>query len=125
MERDARGYFTEEFRRWAVAAIEAGEMNSSELSSQYGIRGHSTILKWCRRYGGGRYPIMGHGTRDAAELSKEQKQVQILRNQVKSLERELKDSRLRQATLETLIDIAEQQYSIPIKKNSGGKLSNR
>jgi hypothetical protein len=46
-------------------------------------------------------------------------------NQIKVLERELKEARFKQAALETLIDIAERHYSIVIKKNSGGKPSSK
>jgi len=45
----------------------------------------------------------------------------LLRNQVMVLEKELKEARWKQATLETLIDVAERHYSIVIKKNFGRK----
>ena len=121
--RDKRGRFTEEFRRWAVSEVESGTQSSVALSREYGIRGHSTLLKWCRRYGGNEYPIMKKTTKDVARSVKDDRAL-LLQNQVKMLERELKEARLKQATLETLIDIAERHYSISIKKNIGGKQSN-
>jgi transposase-like protein len=123
--RNGRGYFSEEFRRWAVSTIEAGELSGIELCDRYGIRGHSTLLKWCRRYGGKQYPVMKTRLISASEITKEERQVLILRNQVKALESELKESRMKQATLETLIDIAERHHSISIKKNTGGKRSSK
>ena len=92
-ERNARGYFTEEFRKWAVSAIEAGELSSIELHSRYGIRGHSTLLKWCRQYGGNQYPIMRTVQKSDSGITKEERQILLLRNQVKALESELKESR--------------------------------
>ncbi len=115
--RTKRGGFTEAFKRSAVLEFEAGKKDIRELSHIYGIKGHSTILKWCRRYGGNRYPIMRKSP------IKKDEQTLLLLNQVKLLERELKEARLKQATLETLIDIAERHYSIDIKKNTGGKPS--
>ena len=123
MERVGRG-FTEEFRRSIVLKVESGEQSVTELKRQYGILGHSTILKWCRRYGGKQYPVMPRKKVDVS-LSHQEKQLQELRNQVKVLERDLKESRLKQATLETLIDIAEKEYSVNIKKNYGGKRSKK
>ncbi len=122
-ERDSRGYFTEEFRRSIVAEIESGVLSCAEVSKRYSIRGHSTILKWCRQYGGNQYPIMSRPQKTGVVLKTDQ--VLLLQNQVKVLERELREARLKQATLETLIDIAERHHSINIKKNSGGKQSIR
>ena len=113
MERDEEGHFPEEFRRWAVSAMERGEISATELSVQYGIRGHSTVLKWCRRYGGNTYPIMRKMRDLSSNLSEGERKLQELQNQVKIMERELKDSRLRQATLETLIEVAE-QHCFPV-----------
>jgi hypothetical protein len=62
--------------------------------------------------------------RDTA-ISKEAFELELLRKQVSVLTRDLKDARLKQATLETLIDIAERHYSISIKKNTGGRPSNK
>jgi transposase-like protein len=120
-ERDERGFFTEEFRRWAVSVVESGEQDVVSFSYSHGIRGHSTIMKWCRRYGGKEYPVMAKKQKNGVEHIQDNRQLQLLRNQVKVLESELKEARLKQATLETLIDIAEQHYPIRLKKNTGGK----
>ena len=120
--RDAEGHFTEEFKRWAVTELETGRSASTELSKRYGIGGHSTILKWCRRYGGNQYPFMKKAKPTGVQIGKND-QVLLLQNQVKVLERDLREARLKQATVETLIDIAERHHSICIKKNTGGKQS--
>lgn len=123
--RTARGDFTEEFRRWAVSAMESGEISAAELSKRYEIRGHSTLLKWCRRYGGNSYPVMKTRHKSDSAISAEERKILLLKNQVKALESELKESRFKQVTLETLISIAERHYSITIKKNTGGKRSGK
>ena len=43
--------FTEAFKRHMVREVESGRISQSEASRRYGILGHSTILKWCRKYG--------------------------------------------------------------------------
>lgn len=111
--------FPEPFRRRVVKGIESGKMTEVEVKKRYHIDGHSTILKWCRRYGRHRYPVTY--TRSIPMTTDEQKKARILRNKVRLLEHELNESRLRQATLEALIEIAEETHSIAIKKNSGGK----
>lgn len=123
--RTAQGFFTENFKRSVVLEIESGERNIIEVNRTYEIRGHSTVMKWCRRYGGKHYPIMVQKQRKDTDITHDNEQIQLLRNQVRVLERDLQEARLKQATLETLIDIAEQHYSISIKKNTGGKQSNK
>ncbi len=120
MERDKRGYFPEEFRRWAVTKVESGELSVEEINRDYGIQGHSTVVKWCRRYGTKQYPV-GPQRASAERASPEERKIHVLRSQVKVLERELKEARLKQATLESLVEVAEQRYGIVVKKNYGGR----
>jgi transposase len=110
---------TPKFRKRIVEKIESGQLTAHEAQKRYHILGHSTILKWCRRYGQHRYPVSF--TRPPSMPSTEQKKNRLLQHKVRLLEQELKEARLKQATLETLIEIAEEQHSIVIKKNSGGK----
>ena len=121
-KRDYRGNFTEVFRRFFVLEVESGKKTLHDLNVGYGIQGHSTILKWCRKYGDNQYPMKVHMTKEGSPSLKENEAL-LLRNQVKVLERELRESQLKQATLETLFDIAERHYSIRIKKTLVG--SNR
>jgi transposase len=111
--------FPETLRRRVVEAIESGKTTAVEVKRRYHIHGHSTILKWCRRYGRDKYPVTY--TRSTLMITGEQKNTRILQNKIRLLERELNESRLKQATLETLIEIAEETHSITIKKNFGGK----
>ena len=120
--RSIKRGFTEEFRRFVVTEIETGSRSSAGIGREYGILGHSTILKWCRRYGGNQHTIMSKPGRVGIPAEKDDR-VLLLQNQVKVLERELRESRFKQATLETLIDIAETHFSINIKKKCGGKRS--
>jgi transposase len=123
-ERNSRGRFSEEFKRSMVSAIEFGVYSCAEVEKRYEIRGHSTISKWCRRYGGNQTTIMSNQRKEEHPSLKDD-QVLLLQNQVKVLEWELREARLKQATLETLIDIAERNLSVDIKKNFGGKQSAR
>lgn len=117
--RTEHGYFKEEFKRMVVSELESGQRTVQEVTSTYGILGHSTLLKWCRQYGEKSYSSMRKNG-DTAPIKGDNEKV-LLRNQIKVLEQELKESRWKQATLETLIDIAERHHSIVIKKNSGPK----
>lgn len=111
--------FPDELKRTIVFDFESGKRDVDELNAIYQIKGHSTISRWCKLYGGSRDQKMNNNK--PKKPSAESEQTLLLLSQVHMLEKELKESRLKQATLETLIDIAEQHYSIVIKKNFGGK----
>jgi transposase-like protein len=111
-------YFSEALKRQVVAEVEAGVMSAGVARRKYGIRGHSTILKWRRQYG------------DAAAGSSAQQaqpggsdEVAMLRNEVKLLKQELDCARMRSVAMETLVELAEKTYKIPIRKNSGARQS--
>ena len=51
MKKGKLAGFTEAFKRHVVREVERGKISQSEAMSRYGILGHSTVLKWCRKYG--------------------------------------------------------------------------
>ena len=119
-ERNFQGY-TEAFKRHVVQEVERGRVTQCQASRKYGILGHSTILKWCRKYG-----IMSHihSVKVKRGVMTEQDRVlHLLRNENKALKHELEESRFKNVVLETLVDVAEQELHVPIRKKYGAKRS--
>ncbi len=54
-------------------------------------------------------------------LSSEAQQVELLRKQIMALQGSLKDEQLKSEAMSTMIDIAEKEYKIEIRKKSGVK----
>ena len=52
---------------------------------------------------------------------KEKQKLQALQKRLKELERQLEDAQMKNIALETMIDVAEEQLRIPIRKKSGPK----
>ena len=121
MKEDRSARFTEAFKRHMVREVESGRISQSEASRRYGIMGHSTILKWCRKYG--RLPSH-RGTRKGS-MRMEEKEIELLRlrNENKALKQELEEARFKAVVLETLVDVAERELGIPIRKKCGAKRS--
>ena len=91
--------YSENFKRTVVKEFERGSLNKKDLGRKYGIQGHATILKWCRKYGKLYYApersIIGRPMKDP------QKQ------RIKELEQELENERLKVIAFKKLIEIAE------------------
>ena len=119
MERSNGLIFTEAFKRHVVQEVERGKITKSDAGRKYGILGHSTILKWCRRYGITR-PKSG-------DNSMPDKDFELMRqaNEIKALKEELEDARFRNMVLETLVDVAEKELHIQIRKKYGAKRSGK
>ena len=43
--------FSESFKKQVVKEYDQGLLNKDQLQVKYGLRGNSTVLKWCRKYG--------------------------------------------------------------------------
>ena len=113
--------FTEAFKLHVVGEVESGRISQSEASRRYGILGHSTILKWIHKYG----RFSSHLNTKIGLKSMDEKEIELLRlqNENKALRQELEDARFKNVVLETLVDVAERELGIPIRKKYGAKRS--
>ena len=115
--------YTEAFKMHVVREVEEGKITQVEASRRYGILGHSTILKWCRKYGRLKFTRSS----GAKRMVMEEKDIEVLRlrNEVRELKQELEAARIKNVVLETLVDVAERELHIPIRKKYGAKRSGR
>ena len=115
--------FTEAFKLHVVEEVESGRITQSDAGRKYGILGHSTILKWCRKYG--RHTSQRSTRNTGMRMDKKENELLLLQNEIKALKQELEDARLKNVVLETLVDVAERELAIPIRKKYGAKRSVR
>ena len=106
--------YSESFKIKVVKEVEGGVMTKEQARRRYGIRGKSAVLNWCRKYGRYEHLGMKERTRDESEELEEK-----LRADKAALEAELKASKLKVASLEALIEVADQMYSTDLKKKLG------
>ena len=48
--RDKKGNYIESFKKDVVRRVDLGKITKAEAGRKYGILGHSTILRWQRKY---------------------------------------------------------------------------
>ena len=56
-------------------------------------------------------------------MEEHERELLRLQNEVKALKQELEDARFKNVVLETLVDIAERELHVPIRKKYGAKQS--
>jgi translation initiation factor 2B subunit (eIF-2B alpha/beta/delta family) len=105
-------------KRWLVRELETGRMTIGEAKErlmEFYKDPSSLLHTWRKKYASDivlTLPIM---------TEKEKQKVEALREQLKKAEKQLEDAQMKNIALETMIDIAEEQLKISIRKKSGPK----
>lgn len=109
------------FRRWLVREIVAKRLTIKDALDRFDFghkndRSTRTILgEWIAKYSPSipvTLPVMSE---------KEKQKLEALQKQVKELEKQLENAQMKNVALETMIDVAEEQLKIKIRKKSGPK----
>ena len=100
--------------------IETGESSTVEVCLKYGIQSRSTISTWLRKYGTFDWE---NQTSSTMSKSPEQRileleaQVKLLEKQKAQLERQNYIADSKAIIFDMMIDIAEKEYKIDVRKN--------
>ena len=116
-------YYTETFKLQVIEEILSGQLTKEQARKKYQIKGKSGILNWMRKFG-----LSGHKTMPAyfasmkedTGLSKED-----MLKRIRQLERQLEDAQIKAAGYSRMIDLAEEQLKIKIRKKSNTKQSGK
>ncbi len=129
MEQEERTHYSREFKHRVIAEFLRGNVQISELQRTYGIKKHGAIRNWIRQLGyesvaqkSGSLvdiipPLLKKSSKDSRKLSSNEQ----LEKRIKELERQLQDEQLRSEGYRRMIDIAEMELKIPIRKKSSTK----
>lgn len=115
------------FKHQVVGEVERGELSIKGALRKYGIQSHSTVLNWVRKFGTFDRELQ---VKYSMEKSPEQRlmeleaQVRLLEKQNRSLEKQLKFQQDKAIMFDMMIDIAEKELNIPIRKKSVPEQSN-
>ena len=115
------------FKLAVVKEVESGSIGNRAAMRKYGIQGHGTITEWRRKYGTfdidnrSQYKAMQTPEQKIKEL---QEKLTRLERHNQYLETRLMESEDKAVILDKLIDLAEEEYLIPVRKNSFPDQSN-
>lgn len=104
-----------------VQEIEQRKQSTTGAQRMYGVQSRSTIIGWLRKYGNFNWenqtPSNMPKTPEQKMLELEQK-VKLLEKQKAFLERQIEQADKKAIIFDMMIDLAEKEYNIPIRKNS-------
>lgn len=109
------------FKLSVVTEIESGELSTTAACRKYGIQARSTVVAWLRKYGTfdweNQTPSNMPKSKDQKILELEQR-IKVLEKQKALLEHQAEQSDMKAAFFDMMVDMAEKEYNIPIRKNS-------
>ncbi|KUG13593.1 transposase [Elizabethkingia sp. HvH-WGS333] len=115
------------FKIQVVREVESGEQSTLSAQRKYGIQSRSTVITWLRKYGNfdweNQTPSNMPKSPEQRILELEAK-VKLLEKQKAQLERQNYVADQKAVIFDMMIDIAEKEYNIDIRKNSSSGQSN-
>ena len=107
------------FKLAVVQEIEQGLLGLKEAHDKYGIQGSHTVSTWLKKYGNfdmsNKSSLVMAKSNEQKLLELEQK-VRLLEKQKAALEHQLERSDKKAIFFDMMIDIAEEEFKIPIRK---------
>ncbi|PQV45753.1 transposase-like protein [Jejuia pallidilutea] len=115
------------FKLQLVEEVEQGFLTKSQAKLKYGIQGDSTVTKWLQKYGNfdweNQLPTTMSKTPEQRILELEAR-VKLLEKQKARAEHLAERADKKVIIFDMLVDMAEKEYDIQIRKNYKPELSN-
>ena len=114
-ERQNR-YFSEAFKKAKVEDIEKGLVGISELAREYEVT-RSAVYKWIYKYS----RMRKKKEKVVIETDSDTKKLQLMKEKIKELERIIGQKQILIDFQQKVIELAEEDYKVDIKKKYGKK----
>lgn len=111
-------YFSEDFRRKKVSEIERNITKVSEICREYQVS-HAAVYKWIYKYS----KMRKKSERQVVESESDSRKILELKEQVKELARIVGEKQIKLDFQDKMIELAEQEYKVDIKKKFSGRRS--
>ena len=112
--------YEESFMRMVVREFETGDLSLRQVALKFGIR-YQNIQYWKARFGNDIAVLTTQC--DQPMTPEEQKEQAALKKQLAQLQKENEYLKMKELALETMIDIAKEEFNIDLRKKSGTKPS--
>lgn len=109
------------FKLQFVQEIEAMELSTLVAQRKFGIQVYSTIMDWLRKFGKFNWETqtpLNIAKVQQQKLMKLEQQIRLLKKGTAILEQQVEQVKKKTIFFNIIVDIIEQEYKIPIRKNS-------
>jgi len=111
--------FSEDFKRKIVSELDRNLITVAETSRQYQLT-RAAIYKWIYKYSA----MRKKGLKQVVEASSDTRKLLLMKEEIKELQRIIGEKQIMIEFKDKMIELAEQEYKLDIKKKfSGGQSS--
>lgn len=97
-------------------------VGKSELAKKYGLSSYKQISRWMLTFGVDKPTSeIKQVTHDASMVESEREELVRIRRENKTLKKDLYQAKMKEDVYRTVVEIAEEQLHIPIRKKFGTK----
>jgi len=104
--------YSDSFKLGVVMRVANGQITKEQARVTYNIGGKSSILEWMRKFGYCNESVIDKPMATTHDKSDPEQ----LKKKVRQLEKQLKNERIRSEFYQTMIDVAERELGISIRK---------
>jgi len=109
-----RSFYSDSFKLGVILRVVNGELSKEQAQIKYNLGGNSAILQWMRKFGYCSDPDIDEPMAESHDTSDPEQ----LKKKVRQLEKQLQNERIRSEFYQTMIDVAERELGISIRKKS-------
>lgn len=115
--------FTDEDRMQIVSEYVQGHVPASRIVERYHLSGRQVLFNWMDRFVNEKEMVSLPGNQSEDPMAKKspEERIKELEAENKRLEKALELEKLRAKAYDTMINVAEETFNIPIRKKSGTK----
>ena len=120
-DKRKRTNYSVAFKMQVVEEVENGLISAEGARKLYGISGKDSIPSWMEKYG------INNRINKAVYVmtQKEELEIVVLRKENKRLKKALDDSHVQELVWESLVEIAEEELQVNLKKKFGLQLAKK
>lgn len=121
-----RNEYSRDFKRLVVKTYYESDGSLKQVAAQFNITSAQIVHSWLRIFGDEFNPVvMKKKKKSSTDEPSLDISPEVLELRIKELEQALEKEKLRSFALDKMIDIAERDLKIPIRKKSGAKQSGK
>lgn len=113
--------YSDGFKWKVINEVLSGRFSKEAARKYYGIRSNSAILEWMRKFSGDDNYRAARVWNKPKTTMKKPEDNSKLEKEIKELKNQLKQERLRADIWEKMVDVAEEELGISIRKKFGAE----